>query len=96
MNDNRNDRLDSADGSVPSVLWLVLIAGAVITLGYPSFFGSSNITAQVLMTAALAALVALTAFVAVVLDYPFTGDVRISRAPFEQSLAQMPPPLPPP
>jgi len=40
--------------------------------------------------------VALTAFVAVVLDYPFTGDVRISRAPFEQALAQMPPPLPPP
>jgi hypothetical protein len=96
VNDNRNGRLDSADGSVPGVLWLVLIAGAVITLGYPSFFGSSNITAQVLMTAALAALVALTAFVAVVLDYPFTGDVRISRAPFEQSLAQMPPPLPPP
>jgi hypothetical protein len=96
VNDNRNGRLDSADGSVPSVLWLVLIAGAVITLGYPSFFGSSNITAQVLMTAALAALVALTAFVAVVLDYPFTGDVRISRAPFEQSLAQMPPPVPPP
>ena len=76
VNDNRNERLDSADGTVPSVLWLVLIAGAVITLGYPSFFGSSNITAQVLMTAALAALVALTAFVAVVLDYPFTGDVQ--------------------
>jgi hypothetical protein len=95
VNDNRNGRLDSADGSVPSVLWLVLIAGAMITLGYPSFFGSSNITAQVLMTAALAALVALTAFVAVVLDYPFTGDVRISRAPFEQSLAQMPPLAPP-
>ena len=95
VNDNRNGRLDSADGSVPSVLWLVLIAGALITLGYPSFFGSSNITAQILMTAALAALVALTAFVAVVLDYPFTGDVRISRAPFEQSLAQMPPLAPP-
>lgn len=95
VNDNRNGRLDSADGSVPSVLWLVLIAGGAITLGYPSFFGSSNITAQTLMTAALAALVALTAFVAVVLDYPFTGDVRISRAPFEQSLAQMLPLAPP-
>jgi hypothetical protein len=77
------------------VLWLVLVAGALITLGYPSF-GTSNITAQILMTAALAALVPLTAFVAIVLDYPFTGDVRISRAPFEQSLDQMPLPLPPP
>jgi hypothetical protein len=96
INDNRNERLDSSDGSVPTVLWVVLLAGAVITLGYPSFFGSSNITAQVLMTAALAALVALTGFVAVVLDYPFTGNVQISRAPLEQSLKQMPAPLPSP
>jgi hypothetical protein len=41
------------------VLWLVLIAGAVITLGYPAFFGSMNVAAQTLMTATLAALVAL-------------------------------------
>jgi hypothetical protein len=96
INDNRNERLDSSDGTVPTVLWLVLLAGALITLGYPSFFGTSNITAQILMTAALAALVALTAFVAIVLDYPFTGQARISRVPFEQSLAQMPPPAWPP
>ena len=96
VHDNRNERLDSSDGTVPTVLWLVLLAGGLITLGYPSFFGTSNITAQVLMTASLAALVALTAFVAIVLDYPFTGDVQISREPFEQSLAQMPPRMPPP
>jgi hypothetical protein len=46
------------------------------------------------MTASLAALVALTLFVALVLDYPFTGEVRISPAPFEQALKQMPPQLP--
>jgi hypothetical protein len=96
VNDNRAERLDSSDGTVPTVLWVVLIGGALITLGYPSFFGSSNITAQILMTAALAALVALTAFVAVVLDFPFTGEVQISHAPFEAALAQMPPPMPPP
>jgi hypothetical protein len=96
VNDNRSERLDSANGTVPAVLWLVMLVGAAITLGYPSFFGSSNITAQILMTASLAALVALTAFVAIVLDYPFTGDIQISREPFEQSLAQMPPQMPPP
>jgi hypothetical protein len=90
IHDNRNERLDSSDGTVPTALWLVLLAGALITLGYPSFFGTSNLGAQILMTASLAALVALTAFVALVLDYPFTGDVQISRAPFEQSLEEMP------
>jgi predicted histidine transporter YuiF (NhaC family) len=67
--------------TAPCALWLVLLAGALITLGYPSFFGTSNLVAQILMTASLAALVALTAFVALALDYPFTGDVQSSRAP---------------
>jgi hypothetical protein len=91
INDNRSERLDNSRGSVPSVLWLVMLAGGLVTLGYPAFFGSSNLWSQVLMTASLAALVALTLFVALVLDYPFTGDVRISPAPFEQALRQMPP-----
>lgn len=56
IEDNRNERLDSSDGSVPPILWFVLIAGALITLGYPAFFGTSNVVAQTLMTAALAAL----------------------------------------
>jgi hypothetical protein len=45
VHDNRNERLDSSDGSVPTALWLVLLAGALITLGYPSFFGTSNLVA---------------------------------------------------
>jgi hypothetical protein len=82
IEDNRNERLDSADGSVPMILWLVLIAGAVITLGYPAFFGTMNVVAQALMTATLAALVALVLVPAILLDFPFTGDVVLSSAPF--------------
>jgi hypothetical protein len=96
INDNRTERLDSSDGSVPGVLWLVLLAGGLIVLGYPSFFGTSSLVAQVLMTATLAVLVALTFFVGLVLDYPFTGEVYISPAPFDQALQRMPPPEPTP
>lgn len=90
VNDSRNERLEKSDGTVPMVLWLVLIAGGLITLGYPSFFGTSNLWAQVLMTAALAALVALTLFVGMLLDFPFTGSVGISPAPFDKVLREMP------
>jgi hypothetical protein len=98
VDDNRNERLDSADGSVPMILWLVLIAGAVITLGYPAFFGTMNVVAQTLMTATLAALVALILVPAILLDFPFTGEVVLSSAPFDEALQQMPPHLkePPP
>ena len=96
ITDNRNERLDSANGSVPVILWIVLIIGGLITLGYPAFFASSNLAAQILMTAALAAMVAMSLVLALAFDFPFTGDPHISAAPFEQALKQMPSHLPAP
>jgi hypothetical protein len=92
--DNRGERIDSANGSVPLLLWFVLIVGGIITLGYPTFFGASNHLAQTLMTATLAALVALSLLLALALDCPFTGDEKISVLPFEAALERMPPALP--
>ena len=92
ITDNRNERLDSADGTAPAILWLVLLIGGMITLGYPAFFGASNLKAQMLMTAALAALVALSLLLAVVFDFPFSGDVKISASSFNSALHEMVPP----
>jgi hypothetical protein len=96
MTDNRNERLDSSDGSMPGILWFVLIVGGLITLGYPAFFGTTNLVAQILMTAVLAELVALSLLLGLAFDYPFTGEVQISPKPFDQALRQMPPNWPPP
>lgn len=96
MTDNRNERLDSASGSVPGILWIVLIVGGLITLGFPAFFASTNVGAQVLMTASLAVLVAIALLLAIVFDYPFTGAVQVSSLPFEHALREMPSVWPPP
>ena len=93
IEDNRNERLESADGSVPAMLWFVLIAGALITLGYPAFFATSSLIAQTLMTGALAALVALALIPALFLDFPFTSEVAISPDPFGVALNRIPPHL---
>jgi hypothetical protein len=63
--------------------------GALITLAYPAFFGTSNLVAQTLMTAALAALVALALVPIMVLDFPFTGQVALTSY-FDERLQQMP------
>jgi hypothetical protein len=89
MADNRNERLDSANGSVPGVLWFVLVVGGLITLGYPAFFAASNVGAQILMTVSLAALVALSLLLALAFDFPFTGAPHISKEPFAEALRQM-------
>jgi Protein of unknown function (DUF4239) len=96
ITDSRNERLDSSDGSVPPVLWFVLIIGGAITLGYPAFFGSSNLGAQILMTAMLAVLVSFSLLLGLAFDYPFSGAVHISVSPFDKALEQMPPNWPPP
>jgi hypothetical protein len=87
IKDNRNERVHSSNGSVPIMLWLVMLAGALVTLGYPSFFATPSLTAQVLMTAALAIGADLVR--GLVLDYWFTGQVHISPAPFDQALQEM-------
>ncbi len=89
ITDSRNERLDSSDGSVPFVLWFVLIVGGVITLGFPAFFAASNVGAQVLMTASLAVLVTLSLLFGFAFDFPFTGDPHISKEPFADALLQM-------
>lgn len=89
ISDNRNERLDSANGSVPPILWFVLIVGGAITLGYPAFFAATNVVAQVLMTASLAALVAMSLLLGLAFDFPFTGNPNISEAPFRDALKQM-------
>ena len=90
IEDNRNERLDSADGSVPMILWLVLIAGAVITLGYPAFFGTMNVVAQALMTATLAALVALVLVPAILLDFPFMARLCYRQHPLMRHYSKCP------
>jgi hypothetical protein len=89
ISDNRTERLDNANGSMPGILWFVLIIGGLVTLGYPAFFASTSIGAQVLMTAALALLVALALLLALAFDFPFTGDVGISPDPLEEAKLQI-------
>jgi hypothetical protein len=91
IEDSRNERLDSANGSVPLIVWIVLVAGAVITLGYPAFFGTASVATQTVMTATLAALVALALLPAILLDFPFTSPVMLSSDAFEEALQQVPP-----
>jgi hypothetical protein len=95
MTDSRSERLYSSSGSVPKILWFVLIVGGAITLGYPAFFAASNLAAQVLMTASLAALVAMSLLLGLAFDFPFTGDPHISVGPFDEALRQMTPKPPP-
>ncbi len=66
-----------AAGVVPGVIWLALLLGAVLTIGFTFFFGTPNVGAQVLMTGLLTALIFMGLLVIVTIDHPFTGPVSV-------------------
>lgn len=77
----RRERLVMSSGVVPGIVWLVLFAGAAITIGFTFFFGTENLRAQSLMTGALAVLIFAGLLIIVAIDFPFTGTVKIDPAP---------------
>jgi hypothetical protein len=82
----RRGRLHLARGSVPMALWIMLVGGALLTVGFTYFFGLENLRAQMTMTAGLALIVFMGLFVIVSYDHPFTGDVSVEPHPLRQVL----------
>jgi hypothetical protein len=73
----RRARILDASGIVPGVIWLVLLGGALVTIGFTYFFGAENLRAQMLMTGALSLLIFSGLLIIIAIDLPFAGTVRI-------------------
>ena len=86
--DARRMRLVEADEGIPAVLWIVLIVGALVTVGFTYLFGLENTRAHRLMVAALAGIIALALFSVGALEYPFSGGARVGPGAFELVLAR--------
>jgi Protein of unknown function (DUF4239) len=84
--DARRERLLDAREGIPTVLWVVLILGGVITVGFTYLFGLQNTLVHLLMVAALAMIISLSLFTVAALDYPFKGDIRIHPTAYENDL----------
>jgi Protein of unknown function (DUF4239) len=75
-----------SEGGVPSVIWAALLLGACATVGFTFFFGTHNVSAQVLMTGLLAFTVFTMLWVVAAMNHPFAGQVTVSVAPLQNLL----------
>ncbi len=82
----RRERLFAARTPLPQILWIVLIAGGALTLGFASFLGAPSLGMHLAMSSLLAISGALILLAIVALSNPFRGDFGVSAAPFEQVL----------
>jgi uncharacterized protein DUF4239 len=77
VTDSRRERIAASSNTLPGPLWLVLVVGAVITLGFTLFLPVQSARAQGLMVSSLAAMAALMLFLTLSLDLPFSGDIAV-------------------
>ena len=70
--DARRTRLVVAEEGLPTVLWVVLIVGGIVVVGFAYLFGMENTVAHALMVVALAGVIALVLFTIAAMDHPFT------------------------
>jgi Protein of unknown function (DUF4239) len=75
--------------NLPSVVWLVIYAGLVITIGFSYFFGLETFKSQALMCAVFSSLLGLTLLAVLELAHPYQGSVTVSDEPFRFGLARM-------
>jgi len=67
-----------------SMMWSLLISGAVITILFMFFFGLDNLRSQLLMTALLSGYLAFILFLVFSLDHTFKGSENMSPVVMEQ------------
>ena len=85
----RRLRIFVGNNTIPSVIWVVLLIGGLITVSYTYFLGVKNIRAQYLMTAALTVTVTLILVLIYILDHPFTGASSVSLKPLQEVIEIM-------
>ena len=88
-NELRRQRIVDAGTGVHPALWIVLLAGGIITIAFTFFFGTENYSAQIVMTSLLACLIAIVLVTIMIFDYPFTGDISVTPDVFKMILKSL-------
>jgi Protein of unknown function (DUF4239) len=84
LGDARRHRLDAASGpAVPTLLWVMLYAGAVLTVFLAYLFQVRSTALQRLLVTLMAGVMVLALFLIGALERPFDDKLPIGPAPLE-------------
>jgi hypothetical protein len=83
---DRDTRLTEDATGIDPLLWLVLIVGATLTVGFTFLFGFRHSMMQQLMTGSLGLLIALVLFLTVALNFPYRGNISVPPEGFHSAL----------
>ena len=76
-------RLDAVDTGLPRVMWVVIVAGALLSLSSTFFFKVEHTHLQGIQVLLLATFIGLVIFMIVALDRPFRGELGLPPEPYQ-------------
>jgi Protein of unknown function (DUF4239) len=83
---DRRARLTTDAAGINGIMWVVLIAGAIVTIAFTYLFGFDQPLMQQLMIGGLSFLIGLVLFLIMALDYPFRGSIAVQPEAFKALL----------
>ena len=83
MIEARSLRLDAVDTGLPRVMWVVIVAGALLSLSSTFFFKVEHTHLQAIQVLLLATFIGLVIFMILALDRPFRGDLGLPPEPYQ-------------
>ncbi|MFD0278514.1 DUF4239 domain-containing protein [Kitasatospora sp. NPDC127111] len=81
----RRARIADSRLSLPPLLWLLVIGGALVILPLTFVYGIRDRRMRLLFVGSVAGLIGFSLLLVLVLDRPFAGDLCVSPQPFKQS-----------
>ena len=85
----RFQRIDQAGSGLPSVLWVMIVAGGLLLIVGVFLFGVESALVHSTLVVTVCGTIAFIVFLVLVLDYPFTGDVSVSPEAFDLLLKEI-------
>lgn len=83
----RAARLESNAAALPDILWLGLVVGAVVTIGFSLVLTMENVQFHAAFVVLLTVVIATSLWMILMINHPFGGAVQVSDAPFRHAIS---------
>ncbi|MBV8571217.1 MAG: DUF4239 domain-containing protein [Acidobacteriaceae bacterium] len=90
LSEYRRRRHLQINSALPSILWAVLVAGAIVTIVSSCMFGSADFRLHFIQVFMLALLIGLALVAIADINRPFQGSVHVDPSGFEQAREILP------
>ena len=87
VTNDRNKRIIQANESVPPVMWIAIVGGAMIIITLTFVIYMERAGPHLMMASLMAGLIGLLLFSCYILSHPFRGPIAISAEAFEKTIA---------